>query len=178
MSAAALCCMTACKRDTPRQTTPTDSAIATSPPRTQPGQKSAYVGLQYDSLPADVALHAGAVIPRGTPGVNADYDLSHVTTPIGDEVWLDTLGAALGKGLRARIVRAELKVPPLAADERLFMASCDVNGTLDPRVVAIVVNQQGTSRFTRIRQAWRVNISQARFDVIPVAGVVCEDPGG
>lgn len=44
-------------------------------------------------------------------------------------------------------------------------------------VVAIVVNEPGASRFTGIRQAWRADAGAARFDVIPVDGVVCEEPG-
>jgi hypothetical protein len=30
---------------------------------------------------------------------------------------------------------------------------------------------------SRIRQAWHVNIRGARFDVMPIAGVTCEEPG-
>jgi hypothetical protein len=57
------------------------------------------------------------------------------------------------------------------------MASCDVNGKLDGRVVAIVVNEANATKFTKIRQAWRTDASGGRFDVIPVAGISCEDPG-
>jgi hypothetical protein len=109
-------------------------------------------------------LHASAVIP-GTP-----YRLSYVGAGTDDYVVFDTSSSAPQL--------AALKVPPLARDERLFMASCDAGGKLDPYVVAIVVNQPNTTRFTQIRQAWRVNAPQARFDLIPVAGIVCEDPGG
>jgi hypothetical protein len=167
---AALVCV-ACNRDASRDARPTDSAVAAPQAQTsQPPAKANHVALQYDSLPTNFTLRAGALIP------GSSYDLSYVVTPAGDEVWLDTLGARVG-GRRARTVRAQLKVPPLARDERLFMASCDVNGKLDPTVVAIVVNQPNATRFTQIRQAWRANVAQSRFDVIAVTGVSCEDPG-
>ena len=74
-------------------------------------------------------------------------------------------------------MRAELRLPPLAADERLMLASCDVGGRLDPFVVAIVVNEAGVSRLAKIRQAWRAEPRVGRFTIIPIAGIVCEDPG-
>jgi hypothetical protein len=148
-------------------------AGATGAMATQPN----YVGLQYDSLPKGFTYRGGSFIPAGPATRNAEYDLSHVVTPSGDMVWLDTLGGPVGKGLRAKIVRAELMIPQLANDERLFMASCDVAGRLDPLVVALVVNEPNVTKFTKIRQAWRVNIPAARFDIVPVAGVTCEDPG-
>ena len=58
-----------------------------------------------------------------------------------------------------------------------MLASCDANGRLDPFVVAIVVNEANVTRFTKVRQAWRANAKAHRFDIIPVAGIVCEDPG-
>lgn len=137
-----------------------------------------YVGLQYDSLPAGFKYESGSVLPRGSGGVNADYDFSHVMTPRGDMIWLDTIGAPTGKGLPARIVRAELRIPTLAPDERLFLASCDVAGKFDSRVAAIVVNEPNATKFSKIRQAWRVNPQAGRFDVIPLTGVTCEEPGG
>jgi hypothetical protein len=171
-----------CSRDT-RQPATRDSARSDSA-ATRPSASSAssnekpdYIGLQYDSLPKDFTYRDGSLIPPSAATHNAEYDLSHVMTPSGEMIWLDTLGAPVGKGLRAKIVRAELTIPQLANDERLFMASCDSNGKLDPLVVAIVVNQPGATKFTSIRQAWRVNIPAARFDVIPVAGISCEEPG-
>ena len=101
-------------------------------------------------------------------------DFAHVATPAGDMIWLDTIVAPAQRPPR-KIVRAVLSLSPVAADERVFMASCDVNGRLDPMVVAIVVNEPNASRFTKIRQAWRANSATGRFDVIPVNGIVCEE---
>jgi hypothetical protein len=184
LAAAAL--VVACNREAPssRGGTPAgDSVVAPAAGASSPAAaaktpaKTNYVGLQYDSLPLDIKYLGGAVLPRQPRGPNADYDLAHVSTPMGEMIWLDTIGAPVGRGLHARIVRAELAVPPLASDERLFMASCDVNNRLDPEIVALAVTQPGAARVSGIRQAWRVNIRAARFDVIPIAGVTCEEPG-
>lgn len=99
-----------------------------------------------------------------------------VTTPRGDALWLDSIVQRGGR-TAARIRRAELALPPLAADERIMLASCDVNGRLDPFVVAIVVSEANVTRYTKIRQAWRASPPARRFDIIPIAGIVCEDPG-
>jgi len=62
------------------------------------------------------------------------------------------------------------------------MSSCSTDGKLDPRVVAIVVTSQSatvdsTRQLTAIRQAWRANGASGQFDVIPVTGIVCDEPG-
>jgi hypothetical protein len=161
----------ACNREAPRKashaTTPTDSAIvsqASAPTPTPVAAKTGNVGLAYESRPAGIKYLDGTVLSAG-------YDLAHVSTAKGERVWLETIG---GKG---RTVRAELSVPQLAHDERLFMASCDAKGKLDPNIIAIVVNEPNATRFTKVRQAWRVNVAASRFDLIPVGGIVCEDPG-
>jgi hypothetical protein len=169
------CTRTDSRADAP--SIPTDTAAATVI-ATSPAQRAAanYVGLRYEALPAGFSYHAGSVIAP-SPVPSADYAFSQVSTPKGEMIWLDSLGAPIANGDRARTVRASLVIPPLARDERLFMASCDVNGKLDPMVVAIVVNQPSASKFTEIRQAWRADLAGLRFDVIPLVGVVCEEPG-
>jgi hypothetical protein len=127
------------------------------------------VGLAYRALPAGVASVGGATL-SGSGGATGNYAFNHVTTPRGEMIWLDTIAAA------QRVVVAELPLPPLARDERLMIGSCDVHGRLDPRTIAIVIADSGATRFTKIRQVWRVDPHAARFDLIPVEGVVCEDP--
>jgi hypothetical protein len=171
------CTQTDSRADSPRLT-PTDTAVA-APVTTTPTEraKANYVGLRYETLPRGFAYLAGSVITPSPAGRGGDYAFSQVRTPKGEMIWLDSLGAPIGAGDRARTVRAALVIPPLAKDERLFMASCDADGRLDPMVVAVVVNEPDASRYTKIRQAWRANLDAGRFDVIPVAGVVCEEPG-
>jgi hypothetical protein len=120
-------------------------------------------------LPAGTKLVAGATIP------NSDLVFRRVTTARGEMVWLDSVTQSTGGATRT--LRAQLRLPPLAKDERVMLASCDVNGRLDPFVIAIVVNDPGVSRLTKIRQAWRADPRVGRFDILPVAGIVCEDPG-
>ena len=130
---------------------------------------TSYIGMRYASLPSGFAYRAGSVIPR--TDASARYALSQVETPRGAMLWLETLEG------RERVVRAELRVPPLAADERLLIGSCDLNEKLDPRIAAIVVADSGAARLTKIRQAWRADLSAGRFELLPVAGIVCEEPG-
>jgi hypothetical protein len=184
---AAVVLATACDRDAESGRTAsgrTGRASTTSGARGSRGdgartrrQPASYLGLQYDSLPSSFTYKGGSVVARTPRGPAADYDFAHVMTPRGEMIWLDTIASAPAHGPPTRMVRAELTIPPLANDERVFMASCDVEGKLDPLVVAIVVNEPNATRFTKVRQAWRANIRGARFDLIPVTGVTCEDPG-
>jgi hypothetical protein len=166
----------ACAKDVPHTTPTQDSTTAAGGgqgadlPRAPAPNGSSYVGTTYSTPPNGVKSVGGATLSSGSD-VRGNYAFNHVATPRGEMIWLDTIGAT------SRVVLAELPLPPLANDERLFIGSCDVAGRLDPRTIAIVVNQPGVTRFTEIRQAWRVDLRAARFDLIPVAGVVCEDPG-
>jgi hypothetical protein len=175
-----VCASLGCSHDAgSSRSTTTDTAVAANAAadtNTPPVSSSnRYVGLRYDSLPAGVTYKGGGVIsPSPT---NGTYDFAHVSTPRGDMIWLDTLGAAPARGQPAKIVRAELVVPPLAADERVFLSSCDVNGKLDPLIVAIVVTEPKVTKSTNVRQAWRANLRAGRFDLIPLSGITCEDPG-
>jgi hypothetical protein len=164
--AALLTVGSACSRESSRGTLSTDTAIASSQRATGTRPDTADSGVRGEALPPGVKLEAGATIP------NTDYVFRRVATPRGDAIWLDSMSR---NGMRTR--RAELALAPLAADERVMLASCDVNGRLDPFVVAIVVNETNVSRFTKVRQAWRGNSAARKFDMMPVAGIVCEDPG-
>jgi hypothetical protein len=172
------CTQTDSRADSPRLPPP-DTAVRERGQTTSPAQRAGanYVGLRYEEMPSGFTYRAGSVITPTPRTMSGDYAFSQVGTPRGEMIWLDLLGASIGNGDRARTIRASLVIPPLARDERLFMASCDANGKLDPMVVAIVVNEPEASRYTKIRQAWRANLAAGRFDVIPVDAVVCEDPG-
>jgi hypothetical protein len=115
------------------------------------------------------------VLPRNRGG--AEFELAFLKTPRGDVIWFDSL-THTSRPTPTRTVRAELTVPPLGPDERLFFASCSVAGKLDPRVVAIVVNEPNVTTFTKVRQAWRANVDRGEFELIPVTGITCEETGG
>lgn len=178
-AAAVGCTQTDSRADAPRLP-PSDTAVrGPATIATSPAQRAGanYVGLRYEALPRGFEYLAGSVITP-TPGdARGEYAFSQVRTPRGEMVWLDSLGAGLRNGDRARTVRASLVVPPLAQDERLFMASCDIGGKLDPMIVAVVVNVPGATQFDQIRQAWRADLVEGRFALIPVDGIVCEEPG-
>jgi hypothetical protein len=158
--------LSACSGDSPRGGESTDTAIAS--PRRAASAKSGTTGAasRGESLPPGVKLESGATIP------NTDYVIRRVATPRGGAIWLDSVSQD-----HVPVRRAEMALPPLATDERVMLASCDVNGRLDPFVVAIVVNETNVRRLTKVRQAWRANSEARRFDLLPLAGIVCEDPG-
>lgn len=170
MCAAMLVAISGCSRESSRRAQSTDTAVAASPRGAASASASNDVVTRGATLPPGVKLVSGATIP------NTDYVFRRVATPRGDAIWLDSMAQDGGR-TPTRTRRADLALPPLAADERVMLASCDVNGRLDPLVIAIVVNEASVTRFTKIRQAWRANPGSRRFDIIPVAGIVCEDPG-
>jgi hypothetical protein len=153
-----------CSSESARAGRATDTAIAASEPRARSSTTNPVAG--GDALPRGFKLEGGATV------LNTDYVFRRVMTPRGDALWLDSMHR---DGSRTR--RAELSLPPLAADERVMLASCDANGRLDPLLVAIVFNEANVTRFTRVRQAWRANPKAQRFDIVPLAGIECEDPG-
>jgi len=175
--AVAVALAAACNTQDARSRARVDTAVGIRRPAPAGSTTTDYVGLQYDVLPEDFHFEGGAVIPPVNGGLAGNFDFARVSTPRGDMIWLDTLGPATSRGLPNRIVRAELRIPPLSADERLFMGSCDAGGKVDPRIVAIAVGPTNASRSAKIRQAWRANPRAARFDLIPVTGIACEEPG-
>jgi hypothetical protein len=126
-------------------------------------------------MPRGVSYVSGAVLPPRRGG--GEYEIAHLKTPRGEMIWFDSL-AHTSRPTPTRTVRAELRVPPLSRDERLFLASCNVNGKLDVRIVAIVVNEPNVTTFAKVRQAWRVNVERGEFELVPVTGITCEETGG
>ena len=164
-----------CGGEPRRSSARADSAVVGSAPSARaPGN---YVGLEYEVLPPRVSAMGGAVLPQMNSGAGGDFGFSYVRTPQGDMIWLESIDKATHGRRPRRMVRAQLRIPPLASDERLFMASCDVGRTLDGWVVAIAIHAPNTTRFTRVRQAWRADPVAQRFDVIPIDGITCEEPG-
>ena len=160
-----------CSGDNSRATAGGETGAAGRTGRREESSRRArgwYVGVTYSALPQGVTFVSGAGL--SSPGdARGAYAFARVATPHGDMIWLDTIAT------RARTVRGELHLPPLAADERLFISSCDLAGHLNPRVIAIVVNEPNVTRYTRVRQAWLANLQTGRFEIVPVAGVVCDN---
>lgn len=164
----------ACSGDAAKKEGSSDVAAAgAGPPASPPGVASGRnIGLRHGPLPTGITSQGGVVVRFD----GVDYAFTSVHTPAGDVVWLDSIAPGTS-GPPVKIVRAELRVPPLARDERLLMASCDVDGRLDGRVIAVVMSEANVTKFTKVRQAWRADRKNGRFEVIPVAGISCEDPG-
>jgi len=168
-----------CEGDSPRSRGAEARADTSGHPSSAPqiidAPRGTDVGNRYESLPRGVSYLSGAVLPPNRGG--AEYEVAYLKTPRGDVIWFDSL-TRTSRPTPTRTVRAELKVPPLDRDERLFFASCNVAGKLDARVVAIVVNEPNVTTFTKVRQAWRANIDRGEFELIPVTGITCEETGG
>jgi outer membrane protein assembly factor BamB len=177
LAVAVLVAASGCSRDAPRGAANgarSFDSVAAARGRAVSANRGGFVGNRYESLPRGVTYVSGAVLAttRGGP----EYELARLQTPRGEMIWFDSLSHT-SRATPTRVVRAELKVPPLSRDERVFLASCDVSGKLDDHVVAIVVNEPNVTKFTKIRQAWRVNVERGQFELIPVAGITCEEPG-
>jgi len=139
----------------------------------KPVSKS-YVGYGYDPLPPGVTLVGGSAIV-GADGKPTHFSLDHVLTPLGNTMWLDSLLPSDGTQ-RRRIVRAELVIP-VPSLTRLIVSTCDVDGKLDPSVVALVRDSAGTDgKYSRVFNAWRGNPVRAQFDTVKPNSVICEEP--
>jgi hypothetical protein len=157
----ALLAVAACSSDSSRAA---DSAKAVP---------KSYVGYGYDPLPPGVSVQGASEIV-GPDGKPTHFVLSHVLTPLGNTMWLDSVLPNDGMQ-RRRIVRAELVIviPSLT---RLVISTCDVSGKLDPAVVALVRDSAGTDgKYGKVFNAWRANPAQAKFDTVPSNTVVCEE---
>jgi hypothetical protein len=177
-AAAACALLAACSGDQSRkdsqESTATAAGIVVSAAEFSSASK--YLGIRYDSLPPAFTFVSGALLPGSSGAGGSGFDLDLIRTPRGEMLWLDSIVAVSSHGRPSRVVRAELKVPPLASDERLVMSTCDVDGHVDPRVVAIVIIGPGEAQVPPVRQAWRANAVSGAFDVIPVTGVACGQP--
>src|SRR5215208_3703772 len=167
-AATSVAILSACSGESLRGTRTGDTAASRSASNSGTSTRSSKIASGVSTLPAGTKLVAGATVP------NTDFVFRRVLTGRGEMLWLDSVTQGTRSGAATRSMRAELKLPPLAADERLKLGSCDVGGRLDPFVVAIVVNETGVSRLAKIRQAWRAEPHVGRFTIIPIAGIVCE----
>ena len=99
------------------------------------------------------------------------FDLDLVRTPRGQMVWLDSIVAVSQRGRPADRAR-RAQVPPLAADERLVLSSCSVDGSSirgsSPSSSPTRARRRLERALVTIRQAWRADAASAQFEVIPV----------
>jgi hypothetical protein len=182
---AALACATDAPKNTPtgdttllpRATAPAASAGAAAGPSSAL-EAPAFVGLRYEPLPKGISYEGGAVL-MGPDGKPSHFALTHVLTPRGNYMWLDSIQPNDGQNqILSRVVRAELHLHPAVGNETLLIGSCEVKGKLDPAVVAFAERAFNARRLTKIHEAWRADVAAGRFDSIPAKDVVCEVPGG
>lgn len=167
--AASMVVLYACSGESLRTSRSPDTMIG-NPPQKSSAAPRRSAAVSATTLPPGVKFQSGATIP------NSDYVFRRVETPRGEMVWLDSVTQSTSGGASRQLL-TELRLPPLAPDERVMLASCDVSGRLDAFVVAIVVSEPNATRFTKVLQAWRADPHTRRFEILPVGGIVCEDPG-
>jgi len=178
-----------CSRDASKGTLRTDTATAVVPAPVSDStalassssdatgaSASTFVGMHVSPLPPGVSVKGGSVI-MGADGTPSAFSFSHVERAGHQYVWLDGADESASPNARDRLVRAQVELPPLIGAERLFIGSCDVDGTLDGTVVAIGDRVTKPAKAT-IRAAWRADTAAERFTPIPPKNVACEDPGG
>jgi hypothetical protein len=69
--------------------------------------------------------------------------------------------------------------PKLMSEEYLAIASCQINGKPDSEIVALVKvtpTDQQQDLFTKIRQAWRINLKTEKIEPIPTKAITCINP--
>src|SRR3954470_9578771 len=153
----------ACSRESSSRRQGDSATAATTPASAKPMVKS-YVGYGYDPVPDGVSLVSASEImtPDGKP---THFVLTHVLTPRGNTMWLDSLLPSDGQ-VRRRIVRAEQPVD-VENGNRLIISTCDVHKKLDPSVVAIVRDSTDIQgKYPAVVRAWRANPAEAKFDTI------------
>jgi hypothetical protein len=70
-------------------------------------------------------------------------------------------------------------VPKLMSQEYVTIGSCHLNGKPDSEIVALVKitpSDQQQELFTKIRQAWRINLKTEKIEPIPTKGITCVNP--
>ncbi len=69
--------------------------------------------------------------------------------------------------------------PKLMSEEYVAIGSCQINSKPDSEIVALVKvtpTDQQQELFTKIRQAWRINLKTEKIEPIPTKGLTCVNP--
>ncbi len=152
--------------------------------RAEAGNEDKYVGLQYPPVPQGVTLRGGWIVEeKGSDSFNSDYSITNVLVGNQTFLWLDRTIGFNGATERTSEVVSVLALPPLDENEGLFAGSayfCHINGEYDPLIIVIAKTEDNNTEFiTKVRKAWRVNLTAEKFDEIDVIGIDfrCENLG-
>jgi hypothetical protein len=134
-----------------------------------------FVGLRYPPLPAQLQLFSLASLRGSGEPRDTAYLLEWVRWPEGDEVWLSRRRRPAPNGWdQHNEIRAVLRLGRLGSTEAVSLTECEVDGRSDVRVLA-VGPQHASSLGTilTVREAWRTNTLDERFDPLPKREVAC-----
>lgn len=145
----------------------------------QPASDARYVGYEYEGVVPNDTLSNGVVESGGAligDVADTSYALSFVSRGHNDMLWLEHVTGGTNRHIRWR-VDAVFNLPVLPRGQVLaWGASCAVDGTNDPEVVAAVVHAD-TERYTQIVRAWRADRQHHTFRSIDTRGITCENEG-
>lgn len=145
----------------------------------EPAGDASYVGYEHDGVVPNETLPNGVIEFGGAllGGVGGEsYGLSFVSQGRNEMLWLEHVTGGTNRHIRWR-VDAVLNLPALSRGQVLvWSASCAIDGTHDPEVIAAVVYTD-TERYTQIVRAWRADRQHHTFRDMDAVGITCENEG-
>jgi hypothetical protein len=135
----------------------------------QANRSRAYIGLAYRNLPEGLESSGGAMIDDG-------YSVGIVRRGNTDMVWLEKTIQHDSEGHSTRQVLDVLELPEIKQPQQLSYRFCQLNGTSDREIVAIV-EQTDTEYYTNVYQAWRANIKTGKIEPMVTKGIACSNSG-
>jgi len=72
----------------------------------------------------------------------------------------------------------DVRVLPKLRPEEILQSNCELRRKADPQILAIVQIQGFEDRdlYTKVRQAWRANLSTEKIDPLPTTNITCINP--
>lgn len=72
----------------------------------------------------------------------------------------------------------DVRVLPKLRPEEMLHSNCELRRKADPQILAIVQIQGFEDRdlYTKVRQAWRTNLSTEKIDPLPTTNITCINP--
>jgi hypothetical protein len=104
------------------------------------------------------------------------FALDHVRGAEGDMLWLSRFLRYGQDGRPLWNVESAVPLPPARPDETLVMG-CEVGGTYDAGLVALVRYEEDQEWLADVLHAWRADESRGTLDEIPTAGIRCLNEG-
>jgi len=165
----------ACENTPPQETQEDTLTLAQSDTPAVEITAETLLGLRHNGSPFGNRAYAGWLLPDREDGVVYSHGLHTV-----DEVTHLLLNSRTHRiaGLVGWKVVGVLELPPTMPEEIVLGGLCQLHGTWDPYITAIIRLPEGSVQwYEHVRLAWRVDIESRAFEVIDLAGVRCANDG-